>query len=131
MKLRAGLALGLGLVAGTVLSSSAQLSLQYKQAAPVCKTPAGTGMPEEYPLLATVTRVNPDQGQLEFTTETGAFVLTTPIAIADLRVGDQLLICLQEEVSDGKARFAEGGAAAATRAHGRSPTTPRSELYPR
>jgi hypothetical protein len=38
---------------------------------------------------------------------TGAFVLTTPTALADLRVGDQLLICLHEEMSDDKESFAE------------------------
>ena len=53
--------------------------------------------------MATVTRVDAGQGQLEFTTETGSFLLTTPpTEIDDLRVGDQLLICLHEEVRDGK-----------------------------
>jgi hypothetical protein len=113
MKRRAVLALGLGLVAGPVLPTSAQLPLQHGQAAPLCEAPAGAGTPEEHAILATVTRVAPGQGQLEFTTETGAFVLTTtPTEIHDLRVGDQLLICLHEEVSDGKARFAEDGPAA-------------------
>jgi hypothetical protein len=119
MKLRAVLALGLGLVAGTVLSTSAQLPLQHGQAAPLCDVPADAGTPAEHALLATVTRVDAGQGQLEFTTATGAFVLTTPTAITDLRVGDQLVICLHEEASDGKesfaeqARSAEEGAAAA------------------
>ena len=112
MKLRAVLALGLGLVAGTGLPTSAQLPLQHGHAAPLCAAPAGAGTPAEHAIVATVTRVDPGQGQLEFTTERGAFVLTTtPTEIDDLRVGDQLLICLHEEGSDGKERFADDGPA--------------------
>jgi hypothetical protein len=113
MKLRAVLALGLGLVAGTGLPTSAQLLLQHGPAAPLCDAPAGADTPAEHAIVATVTRVDAGQGQLEFTTETGAFVLTTtPTAIDDLRVGDQLFICLHEEVRDGIERFADEGAAA-------------------
>ena len=116
MKLRAVLALGLGLVAGTGLPTSAQLLLQHGPAAPLCDAPAGADTPAEHAIVATVTRVDAGQGQLEFTTETGAFVLTTtPTAIDDLRVGDQLFICLHEEGSDGIERFADEGAAATPR----------------
>jgi hypothetical protein len=112
MKLRAVLALGLGLVAGTVLPMSAQLSLQHGYAAPLCNVPAGAGTPAEHAIVATVTRVDPGLGQLEFTTATGTFLLTTmPTEIHDLRVGDQLLICLHEEGRDGKESFAADGAA--------------------
>ena len=41
MKLRAVLALGLGLVAGIVLPTSAQLPLQHGHAAPLCDAPSG------------------------------------------------------------------------------------------
>ena len=113
MKLRVVLALGLGLVAGTVLPTSAQLPLQHGHAAPLCAAPAGAGTPAEHAIVATVTRVDPGLGQLEFTTATGTFRLTTtPTELHDLRVGDQVLICLHEEGSDGKAYVAEEGAAA-------------------
>ena len=115
MKLRAVLTLGLGLVAGTVLPTSAQLPLQHGHAAPLCAAPAGAGTPAEHAIVATVTRVDAGQGQLEFTTETGTFVLTTPTEIDDLRVGDQLVICLHEERSDGKESFADEGSAATPR----------------
>ena len=116
MKLRAALALGLGLVVGAVRPTRAQLPLQHGPA-PRCAAPtAVAGTPVEHAIVATVTRVDPGQGQLEFTTETGAFVLTTtPTEIADLRVGDQLFICLHEEGSDGKEYVAEEGAAAPPR----------------
>ena len=45
MKLRAVLALGLGLVVGTVLPTSAQLPLQHGYAAPLCDASAGAGTP--------------------------------------------------------------------------------------
>ena len=115
--LRLVLALSLGLVAGAVRPTSAQLALQHGPAAPLCDAPtaaAGTP-PAEHAIVATLTRVDPSQGQLEFTTETGAFVLTTSAVIDDLRVGDQLLICLHEEGSDGKAHVAEEGAAGTPR----------------
>ena len=109
MKLRAVLALGLGLVAGTGLPTSAQLPLQHGHAAPLfCNAPAGAGTPAEHAIVATVTHVDPDQGQLAFTTATGSFVLTTSAVIDDLRVGDQVLICLHEEGRDGKIHVAEG-----------------------
>ena len=63
MKLRAVLALGLGLVAGIVLPTSAQLPLQHGHAAPLCAAPAGAGTPAEHAIVATVTRVDPGQGQ--------------------------------------------------------------------
>ena len=115
MKLRAVLALGLGLVAGPGLPTSAQLPLQHGHAAPLCNAPAGAGTPAEHAIVATVTRVDAGQGQLEFTTETGTFVLTTPTEIDDLRVGDQLFICLHEEGSDGIESFADEGSAATPR----------------
>jgi hypothetical protein len=116
MKLRVVLALGLGLVAGTVLPTSAQLPLHQDLATPLCGAPtAEAGTSAEHAIVATVTRVDPGQGQLEFTTATGTFVLTAPTAIDDFRVGDQLFICLHEEVSDGIESFAEDGAAATPR----------------
>ena len=116
MKLRAVLALGLGLVAGAVRPASAQLPLQHGPAAPLCAAPtAMAGTPAEHAIVATVTRVDPSQGQLEFTTATGSFRLTTSAVIDDLRVGDQVLLCLHEEGSDGKAHVAEEGAAAPPR----------------
>jgi hypothetical protein len=45
---------------------------------------------------------------LEFTTETGSFLLTAPPAeMHNLRVGDQLLICLHEDMDEDKERVAE------------------------
>jgi hypothetical protein len=113
MKLWSVLALGLGLVAGVVRPTSAQLPLQHGPAAPLCDAPtAVAGTPAERAIVATVTRVEPGQGQLEFTTETSVFVLTTtPTEIDDLRVGDQVFICLHEEGSDGKESFAADDAA--------------------
>ena len=115
--LRLVLALGLGLVAGAVRPTSAQLPLQYGPAAPRCAAPtAVAGTPAEHAIMATMTRVDPGLGQLEFTTATGTFLLTTtPTEIHDLQVGDQLLICLHEEDSDGKEHVAEEGAAATSR----------------
>ena len=52
-------------------------------------------------------RVDSGQGQLEFTTEAGVFLLTTPAEMHDFRVGDHLLICLHEEMSAGTERVAE------------------------
>jgi hypothetical protein len=116
MKLRSVLALGLGLVAGAVRPTSAQLPLQHGPAAPLCAAPtAMAGTPAEHAIVATVTRVDPSQGQLEFTTATGSFMLTTSAVIDDLRVGDQLLLCLHEEGSDGKAHVAEDSSAAPPR----------------
>ena len=114
MKLRAVLALGLWLVAGTVLPTNAQLPLQHEPTAPLCDAPtAVAGTPAEHAIVATVTRVDAGQGQLEFTTATGSFLLTTPpTAIDDLRIGDQLFICLHEEMRDGIERFAEDAPAA-------------------
>ena len=112
MNLRPVLALSVWLVAGTVHPTSAQLPLQHGHAAPLCAAPAGAGTPAEHAIVATVTRVDAGQGQLEFTTETGTFVLTTPTEIDDLRVGDQLVICLHEEGSDGIKSFADEGSAA-------------------
>ena len=132
MKLRAVLTLGLGLVVGTVLPTNAQLPLPHTPAASLCDAPpAVAGTPAGHALVATVMRVEPDQGQVEFTTATGTFVLTTPAEIHDLRVGDQFFICLHEEEDNSKARVAEEGAAAGAGAHRRSPTIPRSELPPR
>ena len=113
MKLRAALALGLGLVVGAVRPTRAQLPLQHGPA-PRCAAPtAVAGTPVEHAIVATVMRVDPGLGQLEFTTATGTFLLTsTPTEIHDLQVGDQLLICLHEEDSDGKEHVAEEGAAA-------------------
>jgi hypothetical protein len=117
MKLCAALALGLGLVAGAVRPARAQLPLQHGPATPLCAAPiAVAGTPAEHAIVATVTRVDPGLGQLEFTTATGTFQLTTtPTELHDLRVGDQLLICLHEEGSDDKAHVAEEGAAAPPR----------------
>jgi hypothetical protein len=117
MKLRAALALGLGLVADAVRPTSAQLPLQHGPAAPLCAAPtAVAGTPVAHAIVATVTRVDPSQGQLEFITATGTFRLTTtPTELHDLRVGVQVLICLHEEGSDGQAHVAEEGAAAPPR----------------
>jgi hypothetical protein len=116
MKLRLVLALGLGLVAGAVRPTSAQLPLRQDLPTPLCAAPTAlAGTPAEHAIVATVTRVDPSQGQLEFTTETGSFLLTTSAVLDDLRVGDQVLICLHEEGSDGKEHVAEEGAAATPR----------------
>ena len=117
MKLWSVLALGLVLVAGAVRPTSAQLPLQHEPAALLCAAPTAlAGTPAEHAIVATVTRVDPSQGQLAFTTPTGTFLLTTtPTELHDLRVGDQLLICPHEEGSDGKAHVAEEGAATSPR----------------
>ena len=110
MNLRPVLVLSVWLISGTAQPTSAQLPLRQDYAAQPCDAPAVAGAsdtPERHAILATVKHVDPDQGQLEFTTETGSFLLTTtPAEVHDLRVGDQLVICLHEEVSDGKEHFA-------------------------
>jgi hypothetical protein len=68
-------------------------------------------------IVATVKRIDPHYGQLEFTTEAGSFVLTTTAAMHELRVGDHLFICLHEEGNDGKERVAEDVPAATSGAH--------------
>jgi len=110
MRLRPVLALSVWLVVETIRPTSAQLPPRQTPEASPCDAPRGTApadTPAGHALLATVTRVAPSQGQLEFTTEAGSFVLTTPAPMYDLRVGDQLVICLHEEMSEGKDRFAE------------------------
>jgi len=82
MNLRPVLALSVWLVAGTVQPTSAQLPLRHDPAAQACAAPAGAGVsgtPEGHAILATVKRVDARQGQVEFTTERGSFVLTTPV----------------------------------------------------
>ena len=107
------LALSLGLVAGTVLPTSAQLPLYQASADSPCDVSAvASGRREEQAIVATVQRVDPGQGQLEFTTERGAFVLTTTAAIDDLHVGDQLVLCLHADESEGAARVAQEDPAA-------------------
>jgi len=55
-----------------------------------------------------VKRVDARQCQVEFTTETGSFLLTAPPAeMHNIRVGDQLLICLHEDTSEDKERLVE------------------------
>jgi len=58
MKLRAVLALGLGLVAGTGLPTGAQLPVQHGHAAPLCNAPAGASTPAEHAIVATVKKTN-------------------------------------------------------------------------
>jgi hypothetical protein len=132
MKLWSVLALGLGLVAGAVRPTSAQQPLQRGPAAPLCDAPtAVAGTPAEHAIVATVTHVDPGQGQLAFTTATGSFVLTTSAVIDDLRVGDQVLICLHEEGRDGKIHVAEDGSAATPRTREALPHQPDTTLDPR
>ena len=107
------LVLSLGLVAGTVLPTSAQLPLYQASADSPCDVSAvASGRREEQAIVATVQRVDPGQGQLEFTTERGAFVLTTTAAIDDLHVGDQLVLCLHADESESAARVAQEDPAA-------------------
>jgi hypothetical protein len=110
MRLRPVLALSLWLVAGTVLPTGAQLPPRQTFGAPGCASTGTTtsGRPEGHAIVATVKRVDARQGQLEFTTETGSFLLTAPPAeMHNLRVGDQLLICLHEDMDEDKERVAE------------------------
>jgi hypothetical protein len=79
-------------------------------------------------LVATVTRVDPDHGQLEFTTATGSFVLTTTAEMYDLQVGDQLLFCLHADGSEGMAREAKEEAETPSRPH--EALEPRSDSLP-
>lgn len=110
------LKLALWLVVRTVLPASAQLSLRYAPATHPCNSPAA-GKVEGYAILATVKRMDPRRGQLEFTPEAGSFMLTAPpAAMHELRVGDQLLVCLHEDESEGKDRLAEDVPAALPRA---------------
>ena len=111
MRRRFVLALSLGLVAGTILPTGAQLPPRQTSGAPSCDSLTRTA-PSEQPaghaIAATVKRVDARQGQVEFTTERGSFVLTTPPAeMHDLRVGEQLLICLHEDMSGDQGRLAE------------------------
>src|SRR6185436_18691894 len=107
------LALSLGLVAGTVLPTSAQLPLYQASADSPCAVSAvASGRRVGQALVATVQRVDLGHGQLEFTTERGAFVLTTTAAIDDLHVGDQLVLCLHADEREGAARVAQEDPAA-------------------
>ena len=109
MTLHPVLTLGLWLVAATVLPARAQLPLRQGPVAHPCGPPAATAasaQPAGNAIVATVTRVAPRRGTLEFTTETGSFVLTTSAALHDLRVGEQVLLCLHEDAS-GADRVAE------------------------
>jgi hypothetical protein len=116
MRLRPVLALSLWLVAGTVLATGAQLPPRQTFGAPRCDSSAGTataGRPEGHAIVATVKRVDARQGQLEFTTETGSFLLTAPPAeMHNLRVGDQLLICLHEDTSEDKEHLVQDSSTA-------------------
>ena len=104
------LALSLGLVAGTVLPTRAQLPLYQASADYPCDVSAvASGRREGQAIVATVKRVDPDQGRLEFITERGSFVLTTTAAIHDLHVGDQLLLCLHADESEGARTRRSGG----------------------
>ena len=108
MKVCPVLVLSLGLVAGTVLPTSAQLPLSQASADSPCDAAAvAFGRREEQAIVATVKRVDPGHGQLEFTTETGSFVLTTTAALHDLHVGDQLVLCLHGDESESAARVAQ------------------------
>lgn len=101
------------------LPASAQQPLRPASVAHPCVPPAGTAASDQaagQAIVATVTHVDPRQGTLEFTTDTGAFVLTTPTEMPDLRVGDLLWLCLHEEESEGENRVAEDGPAAIPRA---------------
>jgi hypothetical protein len=102
------LVLSLGLVATTILPSHAQLPLSSAYVAAPCVSAAvASGTQQGQAIEATVTRVDPGHGQLEFTTETGVFVLTTTAELHDLRVGDHLLLCLHADVSEDGARIAQ------------------------
>jgi hypothetical protein len=86
------LVLSLGLVAGTILPTSAQLPLSQASTAYPCDSAAvASGKREEQAIVATVKRVDPGHGQLEFTTETGSFLLTTTASLHDLRDSRQRL----------------------------------------
>jgi hypothetical protein len=127
--LGAGLALSLGLGVGTVLPTHAQLPLsQAPPAAPCEATGSAAGTHGGQALVATVTRVDPGQGQLEFSTATGSFLLTTTAEMHDLQVGDQLLFCLHAEGSEGAARGAEEEAAAPS--HREERLGPRADPLP-
>jgi hypothetical protein len=72
MKVCPVLALSLGFVAGTVLPTRAQLPLYQASADYPCDAAAvASGKREEQAIVATVKRVDPGHGQLEFTTERG------------------------------------------------------------
>ena len=120
MRLRPVLALSLWLVAGTVLPTGAQPPPRQTTGAPRCDSSTGTatsGRPEGHAIVATVKRVVARQGQLEFTTETGSFLLTAPPAeMHNLRVGDQLLICLHEDTSEDTERLTEESSTAISKA---------------
>jgi len=107
------LVLSLGLVAGTVLPTSAQLPLSQASADSPCAVSAvASGRGAGQAIVATVQRVDPGHGQLEFTTERGAFVLTTTAAIDDLHVGDQFVLCLHADEREDAARVAQEDPAA-------------------
>ena len=107
------LVLSLGLVAGTVLPTSAQLPLSQASTDYPCDAAAvASGRREEQAIVATVKRVDPGHGQLEFTTETGSFLLTTTASLHDLHVGDQLLLCLHPDAGEDAARVAQTKTAA-------------------
>ena len=122
--LSVGLALSLGLIALTVLPTHAQLPLSKASQAASCEVAVTAGGTRDgQVLVATVTRVDPGRRQLEFTTATGSFLLTTRAEMHDLQVGDQLLFCLHADGSEGTAREAKEEAEA--------PSDPDEILRPR
>ena len=111
MRLRPELVLSLGLVVGTILPSGAQLPPRQPLETAYCTAPTGTATSNQLAgqaIVATVRRVDLRLGEVEFTAATGTFLLTMPPAEMDnLQVGDQLLICLHEDMEEGQARVAE------------------------
>ena len=120
MRLRLVLTLSLWLVAGMALTTGAQLPPRQNFGAPRCDSSTGSataGGSAGQAIVATVKRVDARQGQVEFTTETGSFLLTAPPAeMHNLRVGDQLLICLHEDTSEDTERLTEESSTAISKA---------------
>jgi hypothetical protein len=108
LRLWSAVALSLGLFAGTVLPCHAQPALSDAPAAAPCEAATvAYGTQQGQAIEATVTRVDPGHGQIEFTTETGTFLLTTTAELHDLHVGDRLLLCLHTDVNEDGARVAQ------------------------
>jgi len=111
LKLGSVLLLGLWLALGAPLSAGAQPTLPQGPRDRPCDQPAGaaaTGVPDGHASTATVKGVDRQQGVVELATKDGRFLIATPPAeTRHLREGDQLLVCLHGEGSEGEDRLAD------------------------
>jgi hypothetical protein len=107
------LVLSLWLALGMAPPAGAHLTLPHGLPDYPCKQPRGVDEPQDpdgYPIVATVTGINHQQGTLELDTADGRVSLAAaPVEIQDLQAGDQLLVCFEGDNIDGEDRLAALG----------------------